>query len=90
MPLALLLLSAYMFVLQPVSSGVSRYFEHEADVFALATTGDSPEARDVAVSAFQTMAARNLSDPDPPAFIEWWLYSHPSIGSRIRFAAGRH
>jgi len=89
-PLALLLLSAYMFVLQPVSSGVSRYFEHEADVFALATTGDSPEARNVAVSAFQTMAARNLSDPDPPAFIEWWLYSHPSIGSRIRFAAGRH
>ncbi len=88
-PLALLFLMAYMFLLQPATNAYSRHLEHQADVFALKTVGDSPEARNAAVSAFQTMAARNLSDPDPPAFIEWWLYTHPGIGSRIRFAAGR-
>jgi len=87
LPLLLLFLSLYMFVLQPVSSGLSRHFEHQADVFALDIVGHAPEGRDVAVSAFQKMAARNLSNPNPPALIETWLYSHPAIGKRIRFCA---
>jgi len=88
-PLALLFLSAYLFVIQPVSSAFSRHLEHESDVFALGLSGPTPEGRGVAVASFQKMAARNLSDPNPPAPIEWWLYSHPSIGNRIRFCAGQ-
>jgi STE24 endopeptidase len=87
LPLLLLFFSAYATLLQPVSSAISRSMEHEADVFALRTLQDEPEWRAVAVSSFQKMAARNLSDPDPPAWIEWLLYSHPSVGSRIRFCA---
>ncbi|HET6373105.1 MAG TPA: M48 family metallopeptidase [Candidatus Polarisedimenticolia bacterium] len=84
-PLFLLFFAAYSFALQPVESFVSRHMEHQADVFGLRAIGGH---RDVAVSAFQKMAARNLSNPNPPAIVEWWLYSHPSVGNRIRFAAG--
>jgi len=89
-PLALLFLSAYLFVIQPVVSAFSRHLEHQADVFALQLNGPTPEARGIAVASFQKMAARNLSDPNPPAAIEWWLYSHPSVGNRIRFCAGEY
>ncbi|HET9481531.1 MAG TPA: M48 family metallopeptidase, partial [Candidatus Polarisedimenticolia bacterium] len=88
-PLALGMLSILLFAATPVSSGVSRYFEHQADAFALEAIRHQEAPRDAAVSAFQKMASRNLSDPNPPALVEWWLYSHPSIGNRIRFCAGR-
>lgn len=86
-PLALLILSAYMFLIEPATNAFSRRIEQQADVFALETVRTMPGGRDVAVSSFQRMAARNLSDPNPPAFIEWWLYSHPSMRKRIRFCA---
>ena len=37
-------------------------------------------------AAFRKMAVRNLSDPFPPAIVEWFMYSHPSVGKRIRAA----
>ncbi len=87
LPLVLLLGSAYGFVLQPVGSAVSRHLEHEADLYALRSFSDRPGWRAVAVSSFQKMAARNLTDPDPPEWIEWFLFSHPSAGRRIRLCA---
>ncbi len=87
LPLFLLLFQGFLFLAQPISSAVSRRFEAQADRFALETVRVRPGGADAAVSAFQRMAARNLSDPDPPAWIEWSLYSHPSIGKRIRAAA---
>lgn len=51
----------------PITSAASRLMEHQADVFALEAIGGR---RDVAVSSFQTMAARNLSAPNPPAIVE--------------------
>lgn len=90
-PLVLLFLSSYLFVIEPAASGFSRHLEHQADVFAMQLSGPSPttRTREVAVASFQKMAARNLSDPNPPALVEWWLYSHPSVGNRIRFCAGQ-
>ncbi|HZI94806.1 MAG TPA: M48 family metallopeptidase [Patescibacteria group bacterium] len=90
-PLALLFLSSYLFIIQPATSAFSRYVEHQADDFALHLSGPvvGHETRSVAVASFQKMAARNLSDPNPPAVVEWWLYSHPSVGNRIRFFAGQ-
>jgi Zn-dependent protease with chaperone function len=88
-PLVLLFFSVYLFVIQPAQSGFSRSLEHDSDVFGMEAVGGGAPARSVAVTSFQKMAARNLSDPNPPAFIEWWLYSHPSVGRRIRFCAGQ-
>jgi STE24 endopeptidase len=87
LPLLILFFSAYGTLLHPLGSAISRSMEHESDVFALRAIQHQPGWRDVAVSSFQKMAARNLSDPDPPAWIEWMLYSHPSVGRRIRFCA---
>ena len=87
-PLVILFLSAYLFLVGPVQSGFSRGMEHQADIFGIKAVGDDAVARSTAVASFQRMAARNLSEPNPPALIEWWLYSHPSMGNRIRFAAG--
>src|SRR5207249_4040251 len=28
-----------------------------------------------------------LADPSPSPFIEFWLYSHPSVSERVRFAS---
>ncbi|WP_456411792.1 hypothetical protein, partial [Oceanithermus sp.] len=32
---------------------------------------------------FVTLARQNLSDPEPPAWIEFWLHDHPSIARRL-------
>lgn len=88
-PLLLLLFTVYTFLIGPVQSGFSRSLEHQADIFGLEAVGGDTPARATAVAAFQRMAARNLSEPNPPAVIEWWLYSHPSVGNRIRFVAGQ-
>jgi len=38
--------------------------------------------------AFEKLAAKNLSNPDPSPFIEFWLYSHPTIKDRVNFVLG--
>jgi len=76
------IVSIFSFVTLPVQSGWSRHLEAEADAFALSAV-PHPE---VAPAAFRRMAVRNLSDPDPPALIEWFLYSHPSMGKRVAAA----
>ena len=34
------------------------------------------------------LGSQNRSDPDPPAFVELVLYSHPPLLDRVRFALG--
>lgn len=82
LPLVLLVLSVFVFVTMPIQSAYSRSLESAADQFGLRAI-DNPEA---APWAFRRMATRNLSDLDPPAFVEWFLYSHPAMGKRIRAA----
>lgn len=90
LPLMMLIVSVFLFVTLPVQSAYSRHLESEADQFAL-RAADHPEA---GPGAFRKMATRNLADPDPPAMVEWFLYSHPSTARRIRaaeaFVASRH
>ena len=66
----------------PLMNGVSRRFEREADTFELKLVG-KPAA---AISTFEKLAALNLADPDPHPLVEFWLFSHPSIKSRIATA----
>ena len=75
-------------VLQPVVNSYSRSQEHAADVFGLeAIHGIVPDSSRIAAESFQILGEVNLSDPNPPAFIRVWLYSHPPLADRLRFAA---
>jgi Zn-dependent protease with chaperone function len=87
LPVLLLLLSVFSFAASPVANGFSRHLEHQADIYGLEVThGLTPDSSQVAARAFQILGEVDLSDPDPNPFIEFWLYSHPSIRERIDFA----
>jgi Zn-dependent protease with chaperone function len=83
----LLLLQIIMFIASPVVNGVSRMAEHAADVYGLEVIhGIVPNSAQVAAHAFQIMGEVDLADPNPPAFITFWLYSHPPLAERLVFA----
>jgi STE24 endopeptidase len=83
----LLLLQALLFVASPVISGLSRMQEHAADVYGLEVIhGLIPNSEEAAAHAFQVLGELDLSDPNPPPFITFWLYSHPPLAERLVFA----
>jgi Zn-dependent protease with chaperone function len=83
----LLLLQAVLFVSSPVVSGYSRMQEHAADVYGLEVIhGLVQNSEEVAAHAFQVLGEVDLSDPNPPPFITFWLYSHPPLADRLVFA----
>src|SRR5882762_4572476 len=83
----LLLLQVLLFVSSPVISGCSRMQEHAADVYGLEVIhGLVPNSEEVAAHAFQVLGELDLSDPNPPPFITFWLYSHPPLADRLVFA----
>jgi Zn-dependent protease with chaperone function len=87
LPALLLLLSVFSFLAAPADHAYSRYLEHQADTYALEVIhGVVPDAPEVAAQAFQILGEIDLEDPDPPAFIKFWLYTHPPLGERIVFA----
>lgn len=68
--------------LQPLANALSRFFERQSDEFALKLTGN-PE---LFCQVMARLGDQNLALIDPPAWLEFWFYSHPSIISRIRWA----
>jgi STE24 endopeptidase len=79
--------SIVQFVTTPVDNAVSRYFEHEADVYGQeAIHGLVADPQKTAVSAFNHMGEAWLEDPHPNAFVEFWMDSHPSVQHRAEFA----
>ncbi|HXA51614.1 MAG TPA: M48 family metallopeptidase [Candidatus Acidoferrum sp.] len=85
--LFLLALSVFSFLSEPVLNSFSRVLEHNADVYGLEVIhGIVPNSSQVAASAFQILGEVGLADPNPDPFIEFWLYSHPSVSDRTRFA----
>ncbi len=88
LPVLLLALAVFGFLAEPVSSSFSRVLEHNADVYGLEVIhGIVPNASEEAANAFQILGEVSLDDPNPSPFIEFWLYDHPSIGERVRFAS---
>ncbi|HOU35862.1 MAG TPA: M48 family metallopeptidase [Candidatus Omnitrophota bacterium] len=79
-------------IVQPLINALSRRFESEADTAAIQATGSA----DSFITAMEKLAARNLSDPKPPALLVWLFYSHPPVSERIARARawqgmpGRH
>jgi len=83
----LLIVEVLGFLAEPLGNGFSRMVEHAADVYGLEVThGIVPDSSDEAARAFQVMGEKDLADPNPSAFITFWLYSHPPIAKRVEFA----
>ncbi len=87
LPVLLLLFSLFNFIAAPIDNAISRYLEHQADQYSLEVAhGIVPDSGKVAAQEFQILGEIDLADPDPPAFIVFWLYSHPPINDRIVFS----
>ena len=87
-PVLLLALALFGFFSEPVTSSFSRMIEHDADIYGLEVIhGIVPNSADEAAQSFQILGEVSLDDPNPSPFIEFWLYDHPSISERVRFAS---
>lgn len=83
----LLFIDGMAFLSSPIINGYSRMEEHNADVFGLELIhGIVPGSGQVAAHSFQAMGENDLADPNPPAFITFWLYTHPPLAERLVFA----
>jgi Zn-dependent protease with chaperone function len=84
MPLLAAVLGVFGLLILPLNNGFSRLVESQADGYALDLTGKV----DAFKSAMTRMANQNLAELTPPAWVEFFLYDHPSTGRRLAFADG--
>ncbi|MGB2964661.1 MAG: M48 family metallopeptidase [Anaerolineales bacterium] len=84
LPLFGLSLGAYGLITSPLSNGFSRWREGLADDTALHLTGKG----DAYASALTRLSNQNLAEVDPEPWVEFLLYSHPSLNKRIQKAQG--
>lgn len=86
-PLLLLITSLLTIASMPIDSTVSRYFEHEADVYGLEIThGINENSPEVAAMSFQKLGEKSLDYPHPNPVYVFFTYSHPTIADRLRYA----
>jgi STE24 endopeptidase len=82
LPLFFLVFTVLFQLFGLLTNAISRHNEYAADRFALETTGNLAAFEET----FQKLAQDNLSDPNPPAWVEFWLHDHPTIAKRIAAA----
>jgi Zn-dependent protease with chaperone function len=82
MPLFAAVVVVLTLVAQPTVNAFSRTIEHESDVFAVEVTRDN----DAGARAFLKLGSQNRSNPEPSAFVKLFLYTHPPLIERMRFA----
>lgn len=70
------------FLSSPLSNWISRRFEIQADRFSIELTQDA----DGFISAQINLGRQNLSDVEPPPFIRWFAWTHPTTMERIGLA----
>lgn len=76
------------FFAAPAINSFTRVQEHHADIYGQEVIqGIVPCPQRSAQQAFQILGELSLSDPHPSPFVEFWMYSHPSILRRATFAA---
>ena len=46
-----------------------------------------PESTAAATEAFQKLGEKSYAYPEPSPLLVFWVYDHPPIGERIKFAA---
>ena len=81
-PLALLVVAVFQLATAPLANHISRRMEAEADWKALQVTQD-PAALEGVMLGFSTTS---LGDPDPPAWVQLMLGTHPALADRIAMA----
>ena len=82
LPLFGLVMGIYGLVTMPLSNAYSRWRERRADEYALEATKNG----EAYASALVRLANQNLAEVDPPAWVEFMLYSHPALRKRIAMA----
>jgi Zn-dependent protease with chaperone function len=87
LPLLFILLGVFSFISSPLQSGVSRYFEHQADTYGLEVIhGLVPDSQRVAAGSFQKLGENWLDYPYAGDFYEWWSQDHPITRKRMHYA----
>ena len=81
LPLLMLLLSLFSFLIAPATLALSRHHEQEADRFGLDLTRDNHAA----ATAFVALQRQNLAVPRPGWLYKIFRASHPPIGERVDF-----
>jgi STE24 endopeptidase len=81
-PLFAAIFGVLSFIFRPLTSSISRYYERRADRGALKLTNDPSSF----ISLIAKFCNKQLAIAYPHPLIEWYSYSHPSPGKRIKFA----
>jgi STE24 endopeptidase len=81
-PFVLTLTAILGLIMMPLSNGISRAIEYQADEYALQAT----KMIEAFKSAMTRLANQNLSEVEPSAMIEFFFYDHPAIGKRLQHA----
>ena len=81
-PVLALSIGVILFLFNIPLNFYSRKRERNADEFALKTTGKV----DAFITSMAKFTNRDLADAHPHPFIEFLLYTHPSISKRINYA----
>jgi STE24 endopeptidase len=82
LPLLTLWMGLYGLLTGPLDNWLSRRHEYQADRYALKMTRN----KEAFVSTMRKLASMNLSDPEPPRWVEILFHSHPTIEKRIAAA----
>ena len=88
LPLLFFILTALTFLATPVFNAISRHFEHEADRYGVEVIhGIVPSAQQAAARGFERSGELDLADPNPSAFMKFWMFDHPTRPERVHFVA---
>src|SRR5437660_664791 len=80
MPYIFLLTAIFGLIVLPISNGLSRVIEFQADEYALQATKMVGAFK----SAMIRLANQNLSDIEPSRLIEFLFHDHPPVGKRLK------
>ncbi|GLV57648.1 peptidase [Dictyobacter sp. S3.2.2.5] len=82
LPFFFALIGVFSFIIMPLSNGLSRRIEYQADEYALASTHKIEAFK----GAMRRLANQNLSELEPAPIVEFLFHSHPSIQKRLQHA----
>ena len=82
LPFLFTLIGIFSLVIMPLSNGLSRAIEYQADEYALQVTHKVEAFK----SAMTRLANQNLAEVEPEPLIEWLFHNHPSIRKRLKHA----